>query len=147
MYKVSKNSKGISKKVIVSLVAFIVLLVAGAAIFGATIKDSPFFAKDKVPLQEKEAEDVVKKVGKLIVLPEGKATIATVSDITKLSGQSFFKNAQNGDKVLIYTESQKAVLYRPSINKIVEVGPVFANVTPPTAAPSPTISPKPTATN
>ncbi len=72
-----------------------------------------------------ELDQVVKKVAKLIEIPQGEqATLATVSDVTKLKDQPFFKNAQNGDKVLIYEQSKKAYLYRPETNKIIEVGPV-----------------------
>lgn len=82
-----------------------------------------------------ETASLVKKVGKLIELPISETpTIATVSDKTKLTGQQFFANAQNGDKVLIYSQAKKAILYRPSTNKIIEVAPI-------NLAPSPSISP------
>lgn len=72
-----------------------------------------------------EVDQLVEKVGKLIELPSGEqATLATVSDVTKLKGQVFFSKAQNGDRVLIYEQSKKAILYRPSTNKIIEVGPI-----------------------
>lgn len=67
------------------------------------------------------------QVGKLIALPSGEPAIATVSDEAKLKKQSFFKNAKNGDKVLMYTEARKAILYRPSENKIIEVASIKAN--------------------
>ncbi|GIW62868.1 MAG: hypothetical protein KatS3mg090_0694 [Patescibacteria group bacterium] len=51
-------------------------------------------------------------------------TIATVTDEAKLKNQEFFKMAKNGDVVFIFTESRKAILYRPSIDKIIEVAPV-----------------------
>lgn len=62
-------------------------------------------------------------------------TIATVSDITKLQGQPFFAKAQNGDKVYVYSNAKKAILYRPSENKIIEetTYAVFA----PTPTPTP----------
>lgn len=72
-----------------------------------------------------EVDSLVERVGKLVELPQGEqVTLATVSDIQKLQDQPFFVRAQNGDKVLIYEQSKKAILYRPSTNKIIEIGPV-----------------------
>ncbi len=67
---------------------------------------------------------LIQSVGKLMVLPQETPTIATVSDINKLKGQAFFKQAQNGDKVLIYTQAREAILYRPSLNKIIAVSTI-----------------------
>lgn len=72
-----------------------------------------------------EQKSLIDKVGKLIDLPQDEQpTIATVSDVTKLQGQAFFAKAKNGFKVLIYQKAQKAILYDPVNNKIVEVGPI-----------------------
>ena len=74
------------------------------------------------------ANVLIAQVGKLIQLPVNEnPTIATVSDETKLAGETFFANAKNGDKVLIYAQAKKAILYRPSINKIIEVSSVNIN--------------------
>jgi hypothetical protein len=68
---------------------------------------------------------LVAAVSKLIVLPASEQpTIATVADLSKLQGQPFFANAQVGDKVLIYSQAGKAILYRPSENKIIELAPL-----------------------
>lgn len=142
------ETKNNSKKILFSLGAFIILLVVGGIVFGASIKNSPFLSSDKPSAQEKEAEELVEKVGRLIFLPQGTPTIATVSDKSQLAGQPFFTNAENGDKVLIYPESKKAVLYRPSINKVIEVGPVVEQVSPalsPSPEPTPSVSPSPSA--
>jgi len=75
--------------------------------------------------KDSEAEYLVEKVGKLIILPTDEVpTIATVSNLEALKGQAFFVGAKNGDKVLIYTKAQKAVLYDPILNKIVNVAPL-----------------------
>src|ERR1035437_7478568 len=72
-----------------------------------------------------EVKKIVAEVGKLIDLPLGEdPTIATVSDITKLKNQPFFQNAKNGDKVLIYTNARKAILYDPALNKVIDVAPI-----------------------
>lgn len=71
-----------------------------------------------------ENQALIERVGKLIELPNEEPRIASVSDKTKLIGQSFFAKAENGDKVLIYANAKKAILYRPSINKIIEVSSV-----------------------
>ncbi|MCH8244729.1 hypothetical protein IIB97_02490 [Patescibacteria group bacterium] len=74
---------------------------------------------------QQEVEELVKRVGKLIILPEGEQpTVATVSDVESLREQQFFVQAKNGDKVLIYTNARKVILYDPVKNKIVDVAPL-----------------------
>jgi hypothetical protein len=63
---------------------------------------------------QNETQKLVDKVGKLIVLPSDETpTAATVNDVSKLKSQEFFARSQNGDKVLVYAKSGRAVLYRP----------------------------------
>lgn len=87
---------------------------------------------------------VIEKVGKLMILPSDETpNVATVTDLERLKDQPFFKNAKTGDRVLIYANSRKAILYDPVYNKIVEVTQIAA----PTEEPSPLpTQPEPTAT-
>jgi hypothetical protein len=81
----------------------------------------------------KEIEDLTQEIGKALILPEGETpTLATVTDKEKLAEQAFFQKAENGDKVLIYSQSGRAILYRPSTKKIVDVTTV--NVAQPTTS-------------
>lgn len=74
---------------------------------------------------QKEAKSLAEKVGRLIVLPTDEVpTIATVSDPEALKNQDFFADAKKGDKVLIYTNAKKAILYDPVLDKIVTVAPL-----------------------
>jgi hypothetical protein len=90
-------------------------------------------------LAETQANEIIKKVGALMELPNEEPTVATVSDVSKLSDQQFFAKAQNGDKVIIFPNAQKAILYRPSTDKIIEI----ALYTPPTVSPEAQVSPGP----
>jgi hypothetical protein len=73
---------------------------------------------------KKEALELKNKVGRLIQLPDEEPTIATVKEADKLKQQDFFKDALEGDKVLIFTEAKRAVIYRPGEHKIINSGPI-----------------------
>ena len=104
-------------------------LIVAAIIILALIPSVYFYSQYQVaknPQNEAKAEvkDLIAKVGKIIELPNEEPTVATVSDKNKLKDQPFFRNAENGDKVLLYAQAKKAILYRPSLNKIIEVAPI-----------------------
>lgn len=75
--------------------------------------------------QVTEIQKLVKQVTKIALVPNDETpTLATVSDVEALRGQAFFVDAIEGDKVLIYTNAKKAVLYRPNINKVINIAPL-----------------------
>lgn len=75
--------------------------------------------------QTAEINSLTKELGKVMDLPADETpTLATVTDKEKLAAQPFFKNAENNDKVLIYVKTGKAILYRPSTHKIIDVSTV-----------------------
>lgn len=81
-------------------------------------------------VQNDEASMYVKEIGKVVDLPADETpVVATVLDIEKLKGQAFFAKAVNGDKVLIYSKSKKAILYRPSTKKVLEMAPLLVDGT------------------
>lgn len=105
------------------------ILVAAVVIAGASAyyfyNEASMLKQDPNKTVREETANLVAQVGKLIVLPEGETpTIATVSDPEKLKDQPFFAKAKKGDKVLIYTNAKKALLYDEENNKIVEVAPI-----------------------
>jgi hypothetical protein len=88
-----------------------------------------FYSKSKeatvVKNPKSDLEKTISQVGRLMVLPTDETpTMATVSDPEKLKDQPFFANAKTGDKVLIYSNARKAILYSPTQDKIIEVAPV-----------------------
>lgn len=71
-------------------------------------------------------ENAVAAAGKLMLLPDNEEPlIATILDVEALKAeQAFYSNAQNGDQLLIFGNSLRAVIYSPERNMIVNVGPV-----------------------
>lgn len=117
--------------VVLSIVTIISL--AGAIYFYLQYQQTQLALKNPTLAAQQEASALILRVGKLIDLPKNEQpTIATVSDISKLKDQAFFRNGKNGDKVLIYSKAKKAILYDPIADKIVEVAPVNIGSTQPT---------------
>ncbi|MFA5061954.1 MAG: hypothetical protein WC526_02320 [Patescibacteria group bacterium] len=78
---------------------------------------------------QQELQSIIEKVGQLVSLPNGEVPVlATVNDAIKLVlTQPFYKDAQNGDVVLVYSQAKQAFLYDPNKNIIVNVGPLITN--------------------
>ena len=80
--------------------------------------------KDSNINPNKELKEVTEQASRIYDLPKGKATLITVESTKEFAGQEFFSDAEIGDKILIYTSAQQAIIYRPSTNKLVNVGPI-----------------------
>ncbi len=119
-----------NKALVAGSIVILIITISAGVIYGFS-----YFAKDAEPKsaasQEGEVESLLDEVNKIFLMPEGESpTVATVTDVEKLAGQPFFKNAQNGDKVIIFGASKQALLYRPSVKKIITMSPIDANSVP-----------------
>lgn len=74
-----------------------------------------------------QTEELLAKVSKLINLPDEKSpAVATINDVETLSAQQdFYKDANNGNKLIVFARARKAVIYDEKNNIIVNMGPVF----------------------
>jgi len=110
------------KKLIPHLLIAALLVAVGFAFYFwnevSALKDNP------QKTAQEETSKLINAISELILLPDEVPTIATVADPEKLRDQLFFIKAQKDDRVLIYTENRKAILYRPSEHKIIEVAPI-----------------------
>lgn len=66
---------------------------------------------------------VTNAVAKHVVIPDEKPILATVTDKTALK-TPFLQEADNGDRILLYEKAKKVIIYRPSIDRIVNIGPI-----------------------
>jgi hypothetical protein len=118
------NKKSFRNKLLLILIMFFLIL--GAIVAGIFVYQSKF--KPENQARDEQNAQILENVRKIMVIPQGETpTIATVTDKAKLSGQIFFKKAENGDKLLIFASLNEAILYRPSENKIVNVAPLTTN--------------------
>jgi hypothetical protein len=80
-------------------------------------------------LQEQQIENTLADLREIMLLPDEQPTIATLVDIEALKEENpeFYKNAKNGDLLVIYSE--KAILFREEEGKIINVAPVFLEPT------------------
>ncbi len=86
------------------------------------LKNDPDYVNLK---KYKKTDTLRKKVAKLINIPANeKAFIGTYESNSSLKNNPFFKGAKDGDKYLIFSESGKAIIYRESENKLINVGPI-----------------------
>ncbi len=70
--------------------------------------------------------DVKAMVSRHYTLPiEEEPALLTVLDANKLSSVYLKTYAKTGDKILIYKNYQRTIIYRPSIDRIIDVGPVI----------------------
>ncbi|MBI2063248.1 MAG: hypothetical protein HYT61_03390 [Candidatus Yanofskybacteria bacterium] len=111
------------KKHLIPILVFLALTTSGLAFY--FYNEAAVLKEDPNKIVREETAKLVAQISKLIILPEGETpTVATVSDPEKLKDQQFFVKAKKGDKLLLYANAKKAILYDPDNNKIVEVAPI-----------------------
>lgn len=72
-----------------------------------------------------DIKQLAEEVGKFTDLPKDEIpAVVTIADVAKMQDRSFFQKAKNGDKVLLYTNAAKAVLYDPIVKKVIDVAPI-----------------------
>lgn len=114
------------KKYIVIIVIFIVIILGLAGTvtfyFYNKFQQAQYLLQNPSEATKQETRLLTGAISKLMRLPEDEdPSIATVLDRDKLKDQEFFAHAENGDKILLYTKTRKAILYRPSKNIIIDV--------------------------
>ncbi len=91
---------------------------------GVLLTTSYIFLKYRDSSTAESAESIKVLISKHVVLPaDEEPAYATITDKNKLE-TPFLKQAENGDKLLIYQNNQKIIIYRPSIDRIIDIGPV-----------------------
>jgi hypothetical protein len=132
----SKQKSGPSKLIFVLLT--ILLLLAGVFIYklisdNKELQSTADKLKSSTPAeiskqQESKAKDVVAKLSAILYIEETDTpTIATVVDPEKLkdaANKDFYKNVLKDDLLIVYPK--RAIVYRESENKIINIAPIIS---------------------
>jgi hypothetical protein len=119
-----RNMKMPSKKKIVTFGVGGVIVVLLAAVGFLSWKYQQL-SKNSTNEAKETSSRVIDKVAQLFIVPAGEEpTVAVIQDKEKLGNKEFFKNAQNGDYLLIYQKEKVAIVFREKDNKLVTVGPI-----------------------
>lgn len=115
-----KNIKLFLKKRLLVLLGIILVATASYGIY------EKFFNLSDTERAQKELSIAVFAVSKHMVLPEGdEPVLATITDAEAIiKQQTFFTGAVNGDQLLLFPKSMKAIIWSPSRKKIINVGPI-----------------------
>ncbi len=102
------------KKTSMLVLVIIVLLLSGGYYF---------YKYTMVMRSDKKYQNIklVSAISKSLVLPNEVPTIVSVLNHTKFNNETLRNSSKDGDKLIVFSQSKKLILYRPSSKKVVEV--------------------------
>ncbi len=127
--KKTKSSKAVHLGKLLSFILLIGVVVLGYLYFNTKKELTKLSSMEgQQAVAQQEVKEVTDKLSKLTILPDEEPVVATILDVQLLATQSaFYQNAENGDKLVVYPQAQKAYIYSPSKNVIVNAGPLVAD--------------------
>lgn len=116
------DNKKIKKSLKYPVVVLGLVIIGFIGYFGYT-KLNPLSQEEQ---DKKDLMSAIKAVKKMMVIPtDDEPVFATVTDAESLrEQQAFFTGAVNGDQLLLFPKSMKAIIYSPTRKMIVNVGPI-----------------------
>lgn len=115
-----KNKGSHDRKLVLALIGsgiviVVLLIVAGMLFWQTKSKES------SVDISKR----IVAEVSAIYLVPtDEEAVVARIEDKNKLGDQSFYKNAQNGDYLLMYNKAKVALIYREKDHKVIVSAPI-----------------------
>jgi len=117
--KPQDKKRSITKIILTTIFILIIIGLSASSFFFYTK-----FRQEQNKNPQNEISNITSAISKHMVLPNEVPTIATVTNKDELQKNALFNNAEVGDKVLIFVQSKKAIVYRPSTKKIIETLPI-----------------------
>ena len=128
LHKKQAKAGGISKVAIICIVVAVLALSSAVILFvqNQNLRNKEA-ANTAASSDEATNDEIIRKVSAVFNAPNEIPSVARVADKDKLKGQAFFDNAQQGDYLLIYPKAKTALIYRPSTDKVINIGPIAAD--------------------
>ena len=128
-----RKKRGSVPKWLGRILLFLLFLSALAVAFVFYSYETVSKNTDRIILFEKGSamknnpDGLITSVQRHILLPsDEKPSVATIINVEQLKkSQPFYMNAHNGDKLLIYFQAKKAVIYDPMKDIIINIGPLI----------------------
>lgn len=116
------------KRIAISVVILLIFIAGGGAVGWYEYQ----LSQNPAVIYAKKLKSITDIASQQVALPKDEQpVVATVSDVTKLPNEAFFKEAQDGDKILMYKKHKEAILYRPTTGQVITEAVLnFENVTP-----------------
>ncbi len=70
---------------------------------------------------ENQQKQLVTRISRLVVLPNAAPAVVTIANKAKLTNKTLAAHVQNKDTLLIYDAAKRIIVYRPSIDKVVDM--------------------------
>ena len=72
-------------------------------------------------LRQDSAKSAIASVERLVMVPKNEEPVVlTITDRSKVKS-AFLQSSETGDKILVFQKNQRAIVYRPATNKIVDI--------------------------
>jgi len=107
--------KGLKGKSLIVLVIILLASIAGNMYLYGRYKK----AENANP--DIQTQKIVNELKSITALPDETPSVLTVVDKSKLTDSAIAKNAENGDKILLFQKAGKVYIYRPSSHKLVNI--------------------------
>jgi len=135
--KSKKPKRPVKTKLLFGLI--IVLLIAVLAGVGFLLKkynetqqevEKLSTVQGQQELNQTQTNQLLGEMRSIIKLPDGEdPVVATITDISQLKDKDFYKDAEDGDRVVVFPNAKKAYIYRPETKTIINVGAFQADNT------------------
>jgi hypothetical protein len=107
--------------------ALAIILIIASTIAGLLYQKYVLLAQNPDQIIKQEKEKQVKELAKHITVPPGELPeINTVINVAQYASDPFLSKAQEGDQLFVFKLANRAILYRPSEQLVVDVTTIHA---------------------